>query len=400
MKNSNIIILLFFFCVKFQVSNMFSHKTDPTYTPSTDTSSLRKESIRSTHLASDHISNSVLRAEGSFITSRLIGRKTGRKAASIKEVFLSMTTPIEHDYHVGQAKEINRGTIVYYKCPPSLIKPQALKRYGMDLSSYTILYNTEMRKGLSQNLRDIIEERSPYNDNNGGSTGRNWHYSMTPTRFSAAQNFISDRDLWSRPGPIVINDCDNDESSNGSNCDSNQNQNVQNEYRRSETSEEQSTYNTDDEECEIIKDHSGHKTCNEADRNPSEIKCVTVTESDGNTRDAVDVNPAPDAVIDDLEVYDNCVDSCSSNEVDDDRGKDLDSTQTANNKENLHSLDSHTSKALNELNNKTSVEREEMASSADYNYVVSHGEENLLSSNADSEMTNTPLKSLEKLVSF
>ena len=110
----------------------------------------------------DHIAHNIVHTEGKFITSRMIGRKTGRKAVAIREVFLRLTTPVNDVNHIGQAKEISRGTLVYYKCPPSIIKEEALAKYGIDFQTYKFLYSSEMKTPPSQHMMTVVEGHSPY----------------------------------------------------------------------------------------------------------------------------------------------------------------------------------------------------------------------------------------------
>ena len=110
----------------------------------------------------NHVGQAVVRNEGCFVTSRIMTRKTGRKAKVVREILMALTVPPSHPEHIGTAREIGKNMLVFYKCPPDLIKPTALAKFGIELELYQALFLSALKAPPSQSILPVVLRDSPY----------------------------------------------------------------------------------------------------------------------------------------------------------------------------------------------------------------------------------------------
>lgn len=91
----------------------------------------------------------VLLNSGPFSTVRMVHRSLqGMRATEINDIMREMTKPRQHPEYVGEYKAITMPKVrqgrrlvgVFYKCPPELLKPDALQSYDILLEDYKKFY--------------------------------------------------------------------------------------------------------------------------------------------------------------------------------------------------------------------------------------------------------------------
>ena len=110
----------------------------------------------------NQIAQLILRSDGCFVTSRIMTRKTGRKAKLIRNSFISLTRARHDPDHIGVAKEIGKNMLVFYKCPPEQINESALAKFGLDKNTYGAMFYGTMKSGPSQSILEAVLRDSPY----------------------------------------------------------------------------------------------------------------------------------------------------------------------------------------------------------------------------------------------
>ena len=108
------------------------------------------------------IAQLILRSDGCFVTSRIMTRKTGRKAKLIRNSFMALTQAQQHPEHIGMAKEIGKNMLVFYKCPPEQMHKVALSKYGLDLHTYRETFYGSLKSAPSQSILEAVLRDSPY----------------------------------------------------------------------------------------------------------------------------------------------------------------------------------------------------------------------------------------------
>lgn len=117
------------------------------------------------------MASAVLQCEGSFVTTRMVSRRTGWKVANIKTGMLSLSSSVDDANHIGTALNVGRNqSLVFFKCPPEIINNQVLATYGVSTILYKKSYYSTPKHQLSDFHYSEILKNSPYFKNHENST--------------------------------------------------------------------------------------------------------------------------------------------------------------------------------------------------------------------------------------
>ena len=118
----------------------------------------------------DKIISAILKEGGCFVTSRMLCRRYSNlfKVQNVVAAMKLITTSFDDEHHIGIFKAVKERTKVFYKCPPHLIKPSVLVKYGYSWEDYSHNFYKVPRVGKDQknatfeNFISLILENSPY----------------------------------------------------------------------------------------------------------------------------------------------------------------------------------------------------------------------------------------------
>ena len=110
----------------------------------------------------------ILQQPGAVISTRVLLRKCPK--FRINGVMEAMRTMSQAEHYVGEMGQIQSHVRVFYKCPPQLIQPEALQRYGVTLEDYMFQFdqNPQPIRGGPTDWESYVTklmEHAPYNVN-------------------------------------------------------------------------------------------------------------------------------------------------------------------------------------------------------------------------------------------
>ncbi|KAK2157076.1 hypothetical protein LSH36_199g02011 [Paralvinella palmiformis] len=134
----------------------------------------------------------VLLNSGPFSTVRMVHRSLqGMRATEINEVMREMTKPRQHADYVGEYKAITMPKVrqwrrlvgVFYKCPPELLKPEALLSHDILLEDYKKFYEQMYKYDRTPKppYFQAIEMFSPFSGTFSGKRGWREDPTFDPT---------------------------------------------------------------------------------------------------------------------------------------------------------------------------------------------------------------------------
>lgn len=111
----------------------------------------------------------LLLCSGKFLIVRQIQRHYSSlkdlSSAFIYSLFDKITVSRSSPYHIGYFMRFNTRNI-FYKAPPALVGPAALRQFGFSAAQYAMLYHAESKLSSirdEQDYRRRITQLSPYN---------------------------------------------------------------------------------------------------------------------------------------------------------------------------------------------------------------------------------------------
>lgn len=110
----------------------------------------------------------ILQQPGAVISTRVLLRKCPK--FRINGVMEAMKAMSQAECYVGEMGQIQSHVRVFYKCPPQLIQPEALQRYGVTLEDYMFQFdqNPQPIRGGPTDWESYVTklmEHAPYNVN-------------------------------------------------------------------------------------------------------------------------------------------------------------------------------------------------------------------------------------------